>query len=349
MKLSIITATYNSDKTLDKCLESVAHQTALDSIEHIIVDGRSCDATLAIAAQYPHINKIVSEPDRGIYHAFNKGVKLATGDIIYFLNSDDWFFDNNVIKDVLSEFTDEAEFLAAKIILYNDETGLGTVHPKGLNSKEDYKHPGHQGFFCRKKSFESIGMFNECFSVYADTYMMRMLTNKREGVFSERIIAYFKSGGVSTSCQNAEKNKAENYILTALLDFKISENEVNNKITYGLDTHNKMRNLFLRYLSGDINFSFLHRKKVIVFGAHELSKIMHRMLLNQNIKTYGLLVTEKKDCMFDENYKLYDIKEIKGLAVDVIINCIEGMHEGKLSGNIMNEIPHLKVISWRDI
>ena len=94
MKISIITVTYNSEKTIKTTLNSVACQSWGD-IEHIIINGQSTDKTLSIIKNYPHITKVISEKDRGIYDAMNKGILNATGDVIGFLNSDDWFFDNS--------------------------------------------------------------------------------------------------------------------------------------------------------------------------------------------------------------------------------------------------------------
>ena len=99
MRISIITVTFNSEKTVRTTLQSVASQTWHD-VEHIIVDGASSDSTLSIFDDFNHISMIVSETDKGIYDAMNKGIKKATGDIIGFLNSDDWFDNKNILKEV---------------------------------------------------------------------------------------------------------------------------------------------------------------------------------------------------------------------------------------------------------
>ena len=85
MKISIITISYNAKSTIEKTLKSLATQS-FKNIEHIIVDGGSKDGTLQICKNYHHIAKIISEPDKGVYDAFNKGLKLSTGDIVGFLN-----------------------------------------------------------------------------------------------------------------------------------------------------------------------------------------------------------------------------------------------------------------------
>lgn len=97
MKISIITASYNSAVTIRDTLESVKKQTYHD-IEHIIVDGASKDDTMAIVRQYPHVAKWISERDKGLYDAINKGIQLASGEYVGILNSDDFLAEDTVIE-----------------------------------------------------------------------------------------------------------------------------------------------------------------------------------------------------------------------------------------------------------
>lgn len=103
MKISIITVSLNSETFINDCLTSVNQQNYND-VEHIIIDGGSTDNTINIVKKYPHIKKIVSEPDKGIYDAMNKGIEIATGEIIGFLNSDDFYANNNVLSNVADIF-----------------------------------------------------------------------------------------------------------------------------------------------------------------------------------------------------------------------------------------------------
>src|ERR1044072_3892107 len=107
MTISIITATYNSAATVKDTLNSVASQQ-YPFIEHIIVDGQSTDNTLHIVKDFPHVKKVISGKDEGIYDAMNKGIQLATGDIIGILNSDDIYAHDGVIAKVAAAFSDEA-------------------------------------------------------------------------------------------------------------------------------------------------------------------------------------------------------------------------------------------------
>lgn len=107
MRLSIITVCLNSVKTVRHTLESVSRQTYWE-VEHIIVDGASTDGTLSLIKEFsPPVERLISEPDRGLYDAMNKGIAAATGDIIGYLNSDDVYADSDVLQKVARVFADE--------------------------------------------------------------------------------------------------------------------------------------------------------------------------------------------------------------------------------------------------
>ncbi len=121
MKISIITAVYNSSATIADCIKSVNDQT-YDNIEHIIIDGASKDNTVDIIKSIPNrVTKIVSEPDNGIYDAMNKGIKLATGDVIGILNSDDFYASSTIIEDIVSEFEkNKCDCLFGNLVFVSD-------------------------------------------------------------------------------------------------------------------------------------------------------------------------------------------------------------------------------------
>src|ERR1043166_6204978 len=121
MKISIITVCYNSERYIKDAIDSVLHQTYKD-IEYIIVDGASKDKTVEIIKSYGNrITKFVSEPDKGIYDAMNKGLKMASGDYLGILNSDDFYIDNNVIENVVNELKqNKTDSLFADLIYVNN-------------------------------------------------------------------------------------------------------------------------------------------------------------------------------------------------------------------------------------
>src|SRR5690349_20089891 len=103
IKISVITVAYNSGSTIADTLISVKNQS-YSNIEHIVKDGKSCDQTASIIKSFPHVSKFISEKDNGIYDAINKGLQVATGDVIGILHSDDIYSDDHVIQKVANYF-----------------------------------------------------------------------------------------------------------------------------------------------------------------------------------------------------------------------------------------------------
>ena len=108
MKISLITICYNSQNSISKTIESVKSQT-INNLEYIIIDGGSRDRTVDIIKSHKIADKLISEKDSGIYDAFNKGLKIATGDIIGFLNSDDVLYEKDSLKKILNSFDDNVD------------------------------------------------------------------------------------------------------------------------------------------------------------------------------------------------------------------------------------------------
>ena len=157
MKVSILTAAYNSSETLEDCLQSVRNQT-YPSIEHIIIDGGSTDGTIGIIKRYEgKIASWVSEPDNGIYDAMNKGLRLASGDIIGILNSDDMYADNSEIETVVRTITENNVDSCYGDLVYvdrNDTEKIARYWKAGEYKKEKFKTgwmPPHPAFFVKKE------------------------------------------------------------------------------------------------------------------------------------------------------------------------------------------------------
>lgn len=182
MKVSIITATFNSSSTIGDCINSVYEQTYSD-IEHIIIDGNSKDDTLALINTIPnHVSKIVSEKDKGIYDAMNKGIALASGDIVGILNSDDLYYDNTVLTQVMHEFNmnPSLDILYGDLV-YVKQTDTNKIVRK-WNSVSYYPQffdngnvPPHPSLFLRKKVYSQAGLFNTKYELAADyEFMLRV-------------------------------------------------------------------------------------------------------------------------------------------------------------------------------
>ncbi len=181
MKISIITATYNSAATVKDTLQSVSSQDYND-IEHLVIDGISSDDTLDIVRDYPHISKIVSEKDNGIYDAMNKGIALATGDVTGILNSDDIYYSNTVISKVMRAFEDssiDAVYGDLQYVKQHDLSKVTRTWHSGRFKKNNFYFgwmPPHPAFFVRRKVYEEIGSFNLSLRSAADyEFMLRAL------------------------------------------------------------------------------------------------------------------------------------------------------------------------------
>ncbi len=207
MKVTIITVTYNSEKTLKDTLESVLKQTYIN-YEHIIIDGASKDSTMQIVkeyeAKYQGKLKYISEKDKGIYDAMNKGIKMATGDIIGILNSDDIYVNENVLEEIvrkLEETNDDGIY--GDLIFMDAETMTKPQRIwKSSKGKVEYGwHPAHPTLYLKKEVYDKIGLFDLQFKICADyDFMIRMLQNKEIKIkYLEKYLIFMRNGGTSTA------------------------------------------------------------------------------------------------------------------------------------------------------
>ncbi|MDJ0579619.1 glycosyltransferase family 2 protein [Crocosphaera sp.] len=204
MKISIITVCKNAETTIKKAIESVINQTYSD-IEYIVVDGNSRDKTKEIINQYKtHISQWVSEPDTGIYNAMNKGIKLATGDFIYFLNSDDYLLDNNVIQDVVNYLikSPHCDVIYGNLEARDKEnkTLVKPPQPEKILDWMIYGSMPHQATFAKVNVFEKYGLFNEEYKIVADVawYLNLLQYTNINWHYYPRTIASYALDGLST-------------------------------------------------------------------------------------------------------------------------------------------------------
>jgi len=206
MKLSIITISFNSGKTIESTVKSVLTQT-YNNIEYIIIDGGSTDATMDIVNSFgTKISKIISEPDVGMYDAMNKGIKLATGDVVGILNSDDIYVDNNVLKRVAEEFEKMGADCAWGDLEMVDKNDLNKVvrnwksGPYKEGSFQQGWHPPHPGFFVKKEIYEKYGLFRTDMNTWAD-YELQLRFLEKEKITSSYIpqtLVKMRAGGKSS-------------------------------------------------------------------------------------------------------------------------------------------------------
>ena len=207
MKITIITVSYNSASHIEDAIKSVADQD-YQEIEHIVIDGNSNDGTQQILEKYS--NKLAhweSKPDKGIYDAMNKGIKKATGEVIGILNSDDFYFDNQVISKVAVTFSEKDIDAVFGDLIFVDSKNLNrTVRTYSSNNWYPDKFakgymPAHPTFFVRRKFYEKHGLFETDYEIAADYEMLiRLLyVHKLNYVYLPIKMVKMRTGGVSSN------------------------------------------------------------------------------------------------------------------------------------------------------
>jgi len=206
LKVSIITATYNSERHIENALRSVDAQT-YPHIEYIIVDGASTDRTLEIVGKYGRcVSRVISEPDSGIYDAFNKGLRAATGDVIYFLNSDDELCEPDTVANMMRHFDEPEQWLAVygNIIRVDPVLRTETMYGREIGVPEmiqGYMTP-HPALFAKRELYERFQGFDLRFRSAADfDFVAKCIADeriRRKFKYVNRPVARFTVGGFST-------------------------------------------------------------------------------------------------------------------------------------------------------
>ena len=215
MRISIITATFNSEKTLKNTVESVLHQS-YTNYEYIIKDGGSRDSTLALVKEYaPKFGdklKLISESDGGIYDAMNKGIEAATGDVVGILNSDDFYTSDDVLQTIADTFNSDRnlEAVYGDIHFVNDEDLTNCV--RYYSSKMFHRRymrlgfmPAHPSFYCKKDCYEKYGYFDTSFKIAADfENLLRLIfIGHIKTQYIKKDFVTMRTGGASTAGFNS--------------------------------------------------------------------------------------------------------------------------------------------------
>jgi glycosyltransferase involved in cell wall biosynthesis len=206
MKISIITATYNSAATVRDTLKCVAGQSHPD-VEHLVIDGQSQDNTLDIVKEFPHVARVVSGKDNGIYDAMNKGVQMASGEVIGILNSDDFYTSDQVLEKVAAAFADPSVDAVYSDLQYvkQDDTSKVIRTWKAGRYKKNYFHygwmPPHPTFFVRSNLYRKAGLFNTSLRSAADyELMLRMMVKYNAKVhYIPEVLVKMRDGGLSNA------------------------------------------------------------------------------------------------------------------------------------------------------
>ncbi|PXY45709.1 glycosyltransferase family 2 protein [Flavobacterium hydrophilum] len=220
MKVSVITVCYNRKATIEQSIKSVLDQDYPD-IEYIIVDGNSSDGTQEIIRPYlDKIAKYISEPDKGMYDAINKGLGLATGDIVGLMHSDDVFYDTAVVSKIVEKFKNNSNIDAIYgdgIYVTNDEEQK--IVRNRIGGDYDYKRlksgwlPLHPTVYIKKSVIDKYGNYNLDFKIASDTeFLLRYLFKHKISIaYLNAYIVKMRMGGLSTNYKRAFEVLREDY------------------------------------------------------------------------------------------------------------------------------------------
>jgi glycosyltransferase involved in cell wall biosynthesis len=220
MRITIITVCYNRALTIEKAIESVLQQN-YSNIEYIVIDGNSTDGTKAIIASYKdRISQYISEPDKGMYDAINKGFRLATGDVIGLMHSDDEFYDEDAISKIVASFrkdsTTEGVYGDGIYVSNDSEERLIRNRIGGAFSLEKVKSgwlPLHPTVYLKKSVIDKHGLYNLDFKIASDTeFLLRYLYKYEIKMnYINSYIVKMRMGGLSTNAKRAFEVLQEDY------------------------------------------------------------------------------------------------------------------------------------------
>jgi len=221
MKFSIITVTYNSEKTLNDTIKSVLSQEYSD-IEYIIIDGNSKDSTVDIVKSYgDKISKFVREKDKGIYDALNKGIKISSGDIIGILHSDDFFAESSTLEKINKKFNENnCDGVYGNIEYVSVDNPNKTIRYWNADSCSPGKfkygwHPPHTSLFLKRMVFEKYGLYRTDLTIASDYEAMLRYIHKY-GIK----LAYLPEVLVKMRLGGASNKSIKNLIITTIEDYK---------------------------------------------------------------------------------------------------------------------------------
>lgn len=208
MKVTIITSCFNRESTIGQAIESVLAQDYPD-IEYLIVDGASCDNSLSVIKHYKEekrIAKIVSEPDNGMYEAINKGIRLASGDVVGLLHSDDFFYNTHVISDIVRIFNETGADIVYGNGLYVDAVCTDKVVRNWVSGcYHRWKVrlgwlPLHPTVYIRREVLNRCGLYDESYKIASDSdFLVRYLyENKLHVEYLNKYFVKMRMGGLST-------------------------------------------------------------------------------------------------------------------------------------------------------
>jgi len=361
-KITIITACYNSEKTIEQTIQSVLNQT-YDNIEYIVIDGASTDGTMEIVEKYrDRIDIIVSEEDDGVYDAFNKGIKVATGDFINFMNADDYFSTSEIIEEIACHIEEHKGVLMihGNVRAFDERTGHW--HFRGgqliLDDFEKGKMCPHQSVFTHKKLFEEFKGFDLKYKILADVdFTIKCFKNYEEKIIYIPIeIACFRLGGLSNALRHEKNMHTEN----AIIHFNQfgSIPDYSSKIIDDYETYHTNQNYRLwlersllneKYTNGKINS--LKGQRIAVFGTKKNATYLYHDLKKSGIDIKFFLDNDERM----QNQQLHkkpiiSLEEINNKEISTIIISIERYNTAEIiKQQLQQKFQDIDISTWYEL
>lgn len=312
MKISIVTVCYNSAETIERTIKSVIGQD-FDKVEYIVIDGGSTDGTVDVIKRYEeNISYWVSEEDSGIYDAMNKGIEHATGDVIAFLNSDDWY-EENILGEIARRFKEpQLQILCGDMYCHKGETvtRYHVSEQKGRQAMRFEMGYPHQAMFVRTDLFNRYGKFNTQYQITADyDWLLRVYDRHVKIGITDRVLTNFRYGGVSTRTDLIDQQIEERRQVALLglernqeltMDEKeqwrlrIENNYVESK--YGSKVDRIMEKIMVGEDADVLRMAkkFFCRSEYEVFGCGAIFEELRTVLNNMGVSVIKLWDNDKK-------------------------------------------------------
>lgn len=311
VRVTIITVCKNSASTIEQTIQSVMEQTH-KNIEYIVIDGKSTDGTLEIIEKYRFfISKFVSEEDSGIYAAMNKGIAMASGELIAFLNADDWY-PKNTIDEVLNVLkNDNIDIVFGDIMVVSEQNIM--VHRKCkweelevMNYKMAVFHPAT---FVKRELFEKYGLFNTQYKIASDyDWMLRVYKKGATFGYCNKILCYFRRGGISTTktgqCARETKDISSKSLTKE--ELVIYSEQIENHFSESINKEYKSRmeeiasTKYLDVVNKMIDQYVGINEKIYLFGAGIYGQEALKWLIQIGIDVISILDNDEKK--WNSNY-----------------------------------------------
>lgn len=325
-KITVITVTYNAENFIENTIISVLKQD-YKNLEYIIIDGKSTDDTVKIINKYKeHIAYFISEEDLGIYNAMNKGIEIATGKFINFMNAGDTFTKENVVSSIFKKLENKTDIIAGDINYNNEGNKMVLRKTQGLDDIYNgfFSFCCHQAVFVKTYILKEY-MFDIQYKIAADfEFILRCYKNKKQFQFINLIVANYLNGGESKKHKTIARIE-ELFILTKYLD------DINNiyslKPFLRLSENNNNRSMLLAYLfnnfKSSINKLNLSKKKFVLYGYGNVGEIVYEKFKNNIIS----IVDKEFTTLKVVNNQVKDPKTLLDIDFDYILISVLGREE----------------------